>query len=62
MEILNKNIEAALGELDASDENKRILKSILYKEHINRGRDWDVDAPKEIKEIMHTMSNGGDND
>ena len=31
MEILNKNIEAALGELDASDENKRILKSILYK-------------------------------
>ena len=62
MEILNKNIEAALEELDTSDENKKTLKSILYKEHINRERDWDIDAPKEIKEIMHGASNGGEND
>ena len=36
MELLNKNIEVALKNLDTSEDNKKILKSILYKEHINR--------------------------
>jgi len=60
MEILNKNIEVALEDLDTSEDNKKILKSILYKEHINHERDWDADAPKEIKEIMHGISNSGE--
>ena len=56
MGLLNKNIEAALEGLEASEEDKKILRSILYKEHLNRERNWDVDAPKVISEIMH----GGD--
>ena len=60
MELLNKNIEVALKNLDTSEDNKKILKSILYKEHINRERDWDADAQKEIKEIMHGISNSGE--
>jgi|GEM_PF-2087226 hypothetical protein len=30
---LNKNIEAALQSLEATEEDKEILASILYKEH-----------------------------
>lgn len=62
MKTLNKNIEAALEALDTNEDNKKILKSILYKEHINKGHDWDASAPKEIKEIMHSITNGGEND
>ena len=60
MGLLNKNIEAALQSLEASDEDKEILRDILYKEHLNRERDWDSDAPKEISEIIHSREAGGE--
>lgn len=50
---LNKNLEAALEKIEASEKDKELLRTILYKEHLNRGRNWDNTAPKEIKEIMH---------
>lgn len=60
MGLLNKNIEAALQSLGASDEDKEILRDILYKEHLNRERDWDSNAPKEISEIIHSHEAGGE--
>lgn len=59
MGLLNKNIEATLESLDASEEDKMILQDILYKEHINRERNWDADAPKEISEIIRSRASEG---
>ena len=56
MELLNKNIEAALERLNTTEENKKILRSILYREHLNRERDWDTEAPNEIRKIMQEAS------
>lgn len=53
---LNKNLEAALEKIEASDEDKDLLRTILYKEHLNRERDWDDEAPKGIRDIMHETS------
>ena len=55
---LNKNLEAALEKLEASEEDKEILRTILYKEHLNREHDWDSNAPKEIKDLMHDACGG----
>lgn len=62
MGLLNKNIETALQSLEASDEDKKILQGILYKEHLNRERerDWESEAPKEISEIIHSHTAGGE--
>ena len=59
MGLLNKNIEATLESLDISEEDKMILQDILYKEHINRERSWDADAPKEISEIIRSHTSEG---
>ena len=53
---LNKNIEAALEQIEASETDKAMLRNILYEEHINRESDWDKDAPKVIREIIHRTS------
>ena len=60
MGLLNKNIEAALQSLEASEEDKEILQDILYKEHLNRERDWETEAPKEISEIIHSHTKEGE--
>ena len=63
MGLLNKNIEAALASLEASEEDKQILQDILYKEHLNKERNWDESAPSEISAIIREhASEGGKND
>lgn len=59
---LNKNIEIALEKLEASEEDKKLLEAILYKEHINQERDWESSAPKEIQSIMRERMEGEKSD
>lgn len=49
---INKNIEIALENIEASEEDKQIIKSILFKERLNKEYNWDNDAPKEIQSIL----------
>ncbi|MBR6505912.1 hypothetical protein IKT18_03735 [Candidatus Saccharibacteria bacterium] len=49
---INKNIEIALENIEAGEEDKQIIKSILFKERLNKEYNWDSDAPKEIQSIL----------
>lgn len=57
MGLLNKNIEATLETLDASEQDKKILKDILYVEHVNRERNLDSTAAEEISRILRENTN-----
>ena len=57
MGIINKNIEEALTQIDASEEDKDILRKILYQEHVNKEKNWDSEAPGAIKAILRKNTN-----
>lgn len=57
MGIINKNIEEALTQIDAPEEDKDILRKILYQEHVNKEKNWDSEAPGAIKAILRENPN-----
>ena len=57
MGIINKNIEEALAQIDVPEEDKDILRRILYQEHANKEKNWDSEAPGAIKAILKEHTN-----
>lgn len=60
MEVLNSDMELAINELSSTEDDKKIIKDILYQERIRKELDWDNDAVRLYQSILD--NEGGNND
>lgn len=51
-DFLNQDMTDALDSIDASSDNKDILRTILFQERSNKDREWDDDATTTIIKLL----------
>lgn len=52
MNTLNDDMQHTLDNLDATDDEKKLLHDILYAERVNKDKEWSQDARKAIKKSI----------
>lgn len=57
-DILNKDMVDAINEVDLTDSDRNIIRSILFQERNNKDREWDDDA---VISIIKLLESSGDN-
>ena len=50
--LLTEDMSDAIDQVDLTDKDKEIIKSILYQERQNKERAWDNDAEKYIVQLI----------